>query len=292
MEGCTDFFVAGRGRLLLGVLQGCELLRVVACCQWLSRVVLGGRPGQKGATPYLMASPLQCAATPGPLILGLLQDGRPHGYGLYEWLSIPKESSSPQNVDEAPYQVENVYKGLFKEGKKHGDGVCYFADGSVYEGKWIEDKKVRANRSGQRGKDVPAGRSGFVQWEDSVRGAAGAASRCDVRVCITHTLHSKSVIGLSLCITERLTEGYGPQVGQTAMRLAQASGGVQGSKCSPKSVGRLLMKKATQTAEDTRPRKRQAGKRVTVQSMSACRTGVPRKVEVEVQGPRPRVFLL
>jgi hypothetical protein len=60
---------------------------------------------------------------------------------LYEWLSIPKESSSPQNVDEAPYQVENVYKGLFKEGKKHGDGVCYFADGSVYEGKWIEDKK-------------------------------------------------------------------------------------------------------------------------------------------------------
>eukprot|EP01012_Entosiphon_sulcatum_P030079 TRINITY_DN3690_c0_g1_i1.p1 TRINITY_DN3690_c0_g1~~TRINITY_DN3690_c0_g1_i1.p1 ORF type:complete len:1437 (-),score=221.85 TRINITY_DN3690_c0_g1_i1:14-4324(-) len=74
---------------------------------------------------------------------GEWKSNAPDGYGVYEWLQIPKDGDLNDFVtQEQLYHAENVYKGMFKEGKKHGKGVCYYADGSVLEGTWENDLKV------------------------------------------------------------------------------------------------------------------------------------------------------
>eukprot|EP00668_Euglena_longa_P012499 GGOE01014954.1.p1 GENE.GGOE01014954.1~~GGOE01014954.1.p1 ORF type:complete len:441 (-),score=104.83 GGOE01014954.1:83-1405(-) len=73
---------------------------------------------------------------------GSWKDGRPDGYGVYEWLYLPCDAPLARaGGPDTPYQAENVYKGLFRAGQKHGLGICFYADGSVFEGRWEEDKK-------------------------------------------------------------------------------------------------------------------------------------------------------
>ena len=40
------------------------------------------------------------------------------------------------------YPSGNVYHGAFKNGKRHGQGKCTFADGRVNEGQWVEGNYV------------------------------------------------------------------------------------------------------------------------------------------------------
>ena len=34
----------------------------------------------------------------------------------------------------------DVYKGAFKNGKRHGAGTCQFSTGALYKGEWRDDK--------------------------------------------------------------------------------------------------------------------------------------------------------
>lgn len=34
----------------------------------------------------------------------------------------------------------DIYKGNFKDGKRHGPGLCQFKTGAIYKGEWKDDK--------------------------------------------------------------------------------------------------------------------------------------------------------
>ena len=38
-------------------------------------------------------------------------------------------------------QSSEVYEGGWNNGKRHGRGICLYADGSLYEGQWINGKE-------------------------------------------------------------------------------------------------------------------------------------------------------
>lgn len=62
---------------------------------------------------------------------GLWSNNLFEGEGTYLWLCQNRKSSS----------LINRYKGDFKNGKRHGIGIFYYADGSQYEGQWFQNMK-------------------------------------------------------------------------------------------------------------------------------------------------------
>ncbi|KAJ9451560.1 Phosphatidylinositol 4-phosphate 5-kinase 2 [Diplonema papillatum] len=75
--------------------------------------------------------------------------GKPHGFGTYTWLvkaRATRRRCGAAGVSgavgaslariETPLQGENVYKGHFREGRRHGRGLLALADGTLFEGFW------------------------------------------------------------------------------------------------------------------------------------------------------------
>lgn len=59
--------------------------------------------------------------------------GKPNGYGIHIWkLAAVKYHQFP---------MFNFYKGEFRDGKRDGNGVFYYASGARYEGEWKENSK-------------------------------------------------------------------------------------------------------------------------------------------------------
>ncbi|KAI8894714.1 hypothetical protein BC833DRAFT_603866 [Globomyces pollinis-pini] len=60
-------------------------------------------------------------------------DNIPHGQGTYTW--------KLNRIRDHQFPCENMYKGNWVDGKRHGFGIFYYSDGSRYEGNWKENKK-------------------------------------------------------------------------------------------------------------------------------------------------------
>lgn len=60
----------------------------------------------------------------------------PNGLGQHLWLQ-----QVPSDHSHALYLMFNRYHGYFKDGKRHGYGIAYYATGARYEGFWAEDLK-------------------------------------------------------------------------------------------------------------------------------------------------------
>jgi len=61
--------------------------------------------------------------TDGDQYFGSMSNGKPYGYGEYE-----------------DFQTKTEFKGIFKDGEKHGSGFLLERDGSAWEGFWVGDK--------------------------------------------------------------------------------------------------------------------------------------------------------
>jgi hypothetical protein len=64
---------------------------------------------------------------------GEWKHGRPNGSGVHIW-----------KVDAVKYHqfpMFNLYRGDFKDGKRHGTGTFYYASGARYIGEWSDNKK-------------------------------------------------------------------------------------------------------------------------------------------------------
>ncbi|KXZ49080.1 hypothetical protein GPECTOR_23g164 [Gonium pectorale] len=62
----------------------------------------------------------------------------PNGAGLHVWFSEMGDTGVPSH---AQLLMHNRYYGLFKNGRRHGYGVLYYATGARYEGYWQGDHK-------------------------------------------------------------------------------------------------------------------------------------------------------
>ncbi|KAH9599866.1 MORN motif [Trypanosoma melophagium] len=78
---------------------------------------------------------------------GEWRDGIPFGFGRSTYVhyinpeSAPKDVGSPADFAPPVHSVLNVYVGEYLKGKRHGFGVFYYADGSIYEGEWRNGNK-------------------------------------------------------------------------------------------------------------------------------------------------------
>jgi hypothetical protein len=52
----------------------------------------------------------------------------PHGTGTMKWTLLGA-----------------VYSGQWREGQRHGQGVCVYRDGSYHKGEWREDRPLDPN---------------------------------------------------------------------------------------------------------------------------------------------------
>eukprot|EP01039_Chlorochromonas_danica_P006857 gene6857-7578_t len=57
----------------------------------------------------------------------------PHGFGEHIW--------GESTIQTVKRQHCNFYRGNFYQGKRHGHGCFYYANGSQYSGEWIQNKK-------------------------------------------------------------------------------------------------------------------------------------------------------
>lgn len=73
----------------------------------------------------------------GDKFIGNFKDGRPYGYGeMYYKNSLPS-SQAGMEFEQAQY------KGNFRAGQRDGQGKMIWADGSVFDGIWCNDERVR-----------------------------------------------------------------------------------------------------------------------------------------------------
>lgn len=61
---------------------------------------------------------------------GAWHNNLPHGFGTLVWLDDDKEKN-----------IKNRYQGEWVQGQRHGYGVFYYANGSIYEGFWKHNLK-------------------------------------------------------------------------------------------------------------------------------------------------------
>ena len=73
----------------------------------------------------------------GDTFIGIFKDGRPNGYGeMFYKNSLPSL--------QAGIEFEQAhYKGQFKQGKREGKGKMVWSDGSVFDGVWFNDERVK-----------------------------------------------------------------------------------------------------------------------------------------------------
>ncbi|KAI9143913.1 hypothetical protein BKA69DRAFT_1059733 [Paraphysoderma sedebokerense] len=67
------------------------------------------------------------------MYVGYWKDGKPSGSGEYIWNRTSKDASTNP--------VMNRYKGAFLEGRRHGMGTFYYANGAIYTGEWEDNMK-------------------------------------------------------------------------------------------------------------------------------------------------------
>lgn len=78
---------------------------------------------------------------------GNWKDGKPHGTGIstyvraLEALKDGEEEPTPTLYAPPVTSIINMYKGSFVEGRREGFGTFYYADGSSYEGMWVNNRK-------------------------------------------------------------------------------------------------------------------------------------------------------
>lgn len=56
-----------------------------------------------------------------------------HGSGMHTWFLKKMELSQ--------YPLQNEYVGDFVNGERHGHGTFLYADGAMYSGEWVHNKK-------------------------------------------------------------------------------------------------------------------------------------------------------
>ncbi|CAI9736665.1 Hypothetical predicted protein [Octopus vulgaris] len=81
---------------------------------------------------------------------GHWSNGIQQGYGEQVWVTYRAPGSQ--------FNGQNLYRGNFVKGKRHGQGTFYYADGSKYKGEWFEDMKHGFAKFTQRTGDVYEGR--------------------------------------------------------------------------------------------------------------------------------------
>ncbi|XP_036367229.1 radial spoke head 10 homolog B-like isoform X2 [Octopus sinensis] len=81
---------------------------------------------------------------------GHWSNGIQQGYGEQVWVTYRAPGSQ--------FNGQNLYRGNFVNGKRHGQGTFYYADGSKYKGEWFEDMKHGFAKFTQRTGDVYEGR--------------------------------------------------------------------------------------------------------------------------------------
>ncbi|OWK61918.1 Radial spoke head 10 B2 [Lonchura striata] len=64
---------------------------------------------------------------------GEWQYGLQHGSGIHTWFL--------KKMDLSQYPLRNEYVGDFVKGERHGHGTFLYADGAVYSGEWVHNKK-------------------------------------------------------------------------------------------------------------------------------------------------------
>ena len=75
---------------------------------------------------------------------GEWQNGQPHGFGEMKWYddAVASPASSPRRAgNKVSKQMLNRYIGQFESGKRHGVGIFYFQNGTVYEGGFSRNLK-------------------------------------------------------------------------------------------------------------------------------------------------------
>ena len=73
----------------------------------------------------------------GDKFVGMFRDGIPNGPGemLYK-------NTVPSTTPGVEYEVAQ-YKGQFRNGKREGKGKMVWADGTVFDGLWQNDERLR-----------------------------------------------------------------------------------------------------------------------------------------------------
>ncbi|GMH38680.1 hypothetical protein BSKO_06564 [Bryopsis sp. KO-2023] len=71
---------------------------------------------------------------------GNWKNDKPNGLGVHVWLDNGNQKEKKEN-HHGVYIMYNRYEGMFRDGRRHGEGVLYYATGARYEGEWENDSK-------------------------------------------------------------------------------------------------------------------------------------------------------
>jgi hypothetical protein len=95
-------------------------------------------------------------------------NNNPHGRGRYKLMF--KTAGSQRDV---PFEAINEFRGTFRKGVRHGQGIQHFADGTTYEGTWAQNLK--------EGPGIIHHRDGSVEHVVMKNDAAAEASQRQAR---------------------------------------------------------------------------------------------------------------
>ncbi len=81
---------------------------------------------------------------------GEARRGQPHGRGTIRYSTTATAASTTETFSQQKHTISatigtmkaNVYTGEFRNGVRHGKGLCIFASGEVFDGLWVEDEPV------------------------------------------------------------------------------------------------------------------------------------------------------
>ncbi|CAF2967621.1 unnamed protein product [Rotaria sp. Silwood2] len=80
------------------------------------------------------------------------------------------------------------YEGMEKNGKRHGSGTYYFANGNIYDGEWIDDKQ-----DGIGTFTMPNGNQYRGHFEDNLRHGYGKMKYADGKIKEGYWEHDKFI---------------------------------------------------------------------------------------------------
>lgn len=94
--------------------------------------------------------------TDGAEYNGEARRGQPHGRGTIRYSATAASSASFSSQQEKKISSTigvlkaNVYTGGFRNGVRHGKGICIYASGEVFDGFWVEDEPVESKDASQQ----------------------------------------------------------------------------------------------------------------------------------------------